>query len=75
MTKNIGPLALLRDLAQTARILSRFGPRLPAMVEAALIAQAKAPNPLPKGGRRRILQGGIAATLVLAIGVWIGHSI
>jgi len=75
VAKNIGPLALLRDLAQTARILSRFGPRLPAMVEAALIAQAKAPNPLPKGGRRRILQGGIAAALVLAIGVWIGHSI
>ena len=75
VAKNIGPVALLRDLAQTARILSRFGPRLPAMVEAALIAQAKAPNPLPKGGRRRILQGGIAATLVLAIGVWIGHSI
>jgi len=45
------------------------------MVEAALIAQAKAPNPLPKGGRRAILQGGIAAALVLAIGVWIGHSI
>jgi ubiquinone biosynthesis protein len=75
VAKNIGPLALLRDLAQTARILSRFGPRLPAMVEAALIAQAKAPNPLHKGGRRRILQGGIAATLILAIGVWIGHSI
>lgn len=75
VTKNIGPLALLRDLAQTARILGRFGPRLPAMVEAALIAQAKAPNPLPKGGRRRILQGGFAAALILAVGVLIGHSI
>lgn len=75
VAKNIGPLALLRDLAQTARILGRFGPRLPAMVEAALIAQSKAPAPLPTGGRRRIVQGGLAAVLVLAIGVLIGHSI
>ena len=75
VAKNIGPLALLRDLAQTARILGRFGPRLPAMVEAALIAQSNPPNPLPKGGRRRILQSGFAAALVLAIGILIGHSI
>lgn len=75
VAKNIGPLALLHDLAQTARILGRFGPRLPAMVEAALIAQSKSPNPLPTGGKRRILQGGFAAVLILAIGVLIGHSI
>ncbi len=75
VAKNIGPLALLRDLAQTARILGRFGPRLPAMVEAALIAQAKGPMPLATGGRRRIVQGAFAAALVLAIGVLIGHSI
>lgn len=75
VAKNIGPLALLRDLAQTVRILGRFGPRLPAMVEAALIAQANAPNPMPKGGRRLILQAGFAAALVLAIGILIGHSI
>lgn len=75
VAKNIGPLALLRDLAQTARILGRFGPRLPAMVEAALIAQSKSNTPLPTGGKRRILQTGFAAILVLAIGVLIGHSI
>jgi ubiquinone biosynthesis protein len=75
VAKNIGPLALLRDLAQTARILGRFGPRLPAMVEAALIAQAKAPNPRPLGNKRRILQNSFVALLVLAIGVLIGHSI
>ncbi|TGD67373.1 2-polyprenylphenol 6-hydroxylase [Tabrizicola sp. WMC-M-20] len=40
ITKNIGPRALLRDLAKTARVLARFGPRLPQMVERALIAQA-----------------------------------
>ena len=36
ISRNLGPLALLRDLAQTARVLARFGPRLPHLVEAAL---------------------------------------
>jgi ubiquinone biosynthesis protein len=39
--ESIGPRAVLGDLAKTARVLSRFGPRLPAMVEAALIAQSE----------------------------------
>ncbi len=42
---NIGPQAIARDLAQTARILSRFGPRLPRLVEAALIAQGNPEKP------------------------------
>ena len=49
--EHIGPAALIRDLAQTARVLSRFGPRLPAMAEAALIRQAERPPP-PAQGRR-----------------------
>jgi ubiquinone biosynthesis protein len=43
IAENIGPRALLRDLLQTARVLARFGPKLPRMVEAALIAQAGQP--------------------------------
>ena len=35
---SIGPKALVRDLVRTARILSRFGPQLPQIAEAALIA-------------------------------------
>ncbi|MEM6886550.1 MAG: 2-polyprenylphenol 6-hydroxylase [Pseudomonadota bacterium] len=46
VTKSVGPRAAFSDLAQTARVLSRFGPRLPRLVEAALIAQSN-PNPLP----------------------------
>ncbi|GAB4260408.1 MAG: 2-polyprenylphenol 6-hydroxylase [Pararhodobacter sp.] len=34
---NLGPAALARDLIRTARVLGRFGPHLPAAVEAALI--------------------------------------
>ncbi|MGR3836879.1 MAG: 2-polyprenylphenol 6-hydroxylase [Cognatishimia sp.] len=36
---SVGHKALARDLWKTARVLSRFGPRLPALVEGALIRQ------------------------------------
>ncbi len=48
ITRNVGPKALIRDLAHTAQVLARFGPRLPQLAEAALLAQA---NPTPE--RRR----------------------
>ncbi|MGX9355983.1 2-polyprenylphenol 6-hydroxylase [Roseobacteraceae bacterium S113] len=38
--KSVGPAALVQDLGKTARVMARFGPRLPGLVEAALIAQA-----------------------------------
>jgi ubiquinone biosynthesis protein len=50
IARNLGPAAVARDLAATVRVLSRFGPRLPAMAEAALI-RANAPPPPPE--RRR----------------------
>lgn len=52
ISKSIGPRAVLRDLTHTARILSRFGPRLPAMVEAALIRQGNPPEPEYRGFKR-----------------------
>jgi ubiquinone biosynthesis protein len=39
--QNIGPKALMRDLMRTARVLGRFGPKLPAMAEAALQRQSQ----------------------------------
>ncbi len=44
--QNLGPAALARDLARTARVLGRFGPQLPGVVEAALIRLRK-PDPDP----------------------------
>ncbi|WP_146592343.1 2-polyprenylphenol 6-hydroxylase [Puniceibacterium confluentis] len=41
--KSIGPRAVLSDLNKTALVLARFGPRLPRLVEAALIRQAQEP--------------------------------
>jgi len=37
--QNVGPAALLRDLAATARVLTKFGPKLPMLAEAALARQ------------------------------------
>ena len=46
--KSIGPKAILRDLTKTAIVLARFGPRLPGLVEAALIEQSR-PVSMPPG--------------------------
>jgi ubiquinone biosynthesis protein len=40
ISENIGPRAFVRDLSKTARVLSRFGPRLPELAEAALTREA-----------------------------------
>ena len=73
ITRNLGPLALMRDLAQTARILSRFGPRLPRLVEQALIRQAELPPPMrPPRTRRRLAQLVLALAL-FGLGLWLGR--
>jgi ubiquinone biosynthesis protein len=38
--QSLGPRALARDMLKTGRVLARFGPRLPGLVESMLIAQA-----------------------------------
>jgi len=42
---NIGPKAVARDLGATLRVLSRFGPRLPELAEAALKRGTETPAP------------------------------
>ncbi|MCX8507967.1 MAG: 2-polyprenylphenol 6-hydroxylase, partial [Rhodobacteraceae bacterium] len=44
--RNIGPQALLRDLARTVQVLGRFGPKLPLIAEAMLTRQIAQPAPL-----------------------------
>jgi ubiquinone biosynthesis protein len=65
--KNVGPRALIRDLFETARVLARFGPKLPRMVEAALIAQADRPKEKPP--RKRLVWLWQAVTAVLFVGL------
>ncbi len=50
IAKSVGPKAVLTDMFKTARVLARFGPRLPQLAEAALLAQV---NPQPEKPRRR----------------------
>lgn len=46
--KSIGPRAMASDLMKTAKVMARFGPRLPALMEQALIAQSQ---PSPQSGQ------------------------
>lgn len=58
---SIGPRAVLRDLGNTARVLARFGPRLPGLVEDALIRQSQERNPESSRPRGRFVWGAVGA--------------
>lgn len=62
---NIGPLAAARDLAETVKVLSRFGPRLPQLAETALINATTPPPPEKSKG----LPGWLMAGLGVGVGV------
>ncbi|MCR9148308.1 MAG: 2-polyprenylphenol 6-hydroxylase [Rhodobacteraceae bacterium] len=73
--KSIGPKAVVTDLAKTARVLARFGPRLPGLVEAALIRQSGSPSAHRPFWRWIVLAGGagLCAGLGLAFAIeWLG---
>lgn len=67
---NIGPRAVLRDLLHTAKVLSRFGPKLPLLVESRLIAGSQpvvvAPAPTP-AWRWMLFGAGL-----FGAGIWLG---
>lgn len=67
---SIGPRAIGRDLAKTAKVLARFGPRLPSLVEAALIRQAaEPPSHAPSKTRSRsmwFLAGALLSGVIFA---------
>lgn len=68
---NIGPKALLRDLRRSALILSRFGPKLPAMAEAALIQKSKRPAPRPKPSVLANVIYMAAGAAIMALAIWV----
>jgi len=71
ITRNVGPRALLRDLGKSARVLARFGPRLPAMLEAALIRQSEpppAPAKAPLHPAFWVILGAVLSLVGVAIG-------
>lgn len=72
--ENLGPKAMLRDLMRTARVLSRFGPKLPALAEARLINAGNPADPAfaPQKPRRA---GFITGATVLAAGIGLGLAL
>ena len=72
IASNVGPKALVRDLGRTLRVLARFGPKLPRLVEAQLIRQAEPPRVVVRRDRNPALLM-VAGAAVLAAGVWIGR--
>jgi len=63
--KSIGPRAIASDLMKTAKVLARFGPRLPALMEQALIAQSQEPasDHSKRSWKRATLFGALAGAL------------
>lgn len=69
IAQNVGPGALARDLGRTARVLARFGPRLPQLAEAALIRQANAAVNPPEVRRHSPLAWMAVGGGLVAVGV------
>ena len=67
--QNIGPRALLKDLTATAQVLTRFGPKLPQLAEAALRQQMNNSNePAPSKTSSPALF--FAAGVLASTGIW-----
>ena len=78
MKDNLGPRAAIRDAQATARVLSRYGSRLPDIVDRALLRLAEGErdrSPPPREGIGRLAAaatlGGAAGGLVVAAAVWL----
>ncbi|PIB23119.1 2-polyprenylphenol 6-hydroxylase [Amylibacter kogurei] len=71
---HLGPRAMAKDFAKTARVLSRFGPRLPEIVEDILMRNTQSdPKPVKPSKRSQLslfLAGGASAVLA----AWVLHQ-
>ncbi|MEH6774452.1 MAG: 2-polyprenylphenol 6-hydroxylase [Cereibacter changlensis] len=70
--ENVGPKAILRDLTRTARVVGRFGPRLPRLVEDLLIRQGQTVIVVPPRRRLHPALWMLAGSGMTALGVWLG---
>lgn len=72
---SIGPQAILKDLVKTAVILSRFGSRLPAMAEAAIIRQAPTPPEPQQSSRFGPVRWMVAGGGLVGLFIWLVSSL
>ncbi len=66
--QSLGPRAIAHSMGKTLAVLARFGPRMPQLVEAALMRQS-APPPEPPRRRRRDLAAWGIGGLALGAGL------
>ncbi|GAA6209200.1 2-polyprenylphenol 6-hydroxylase [Cognatishimia sp. WU-CL00825] len=66
--ESIGPKAAARDLLKTAKVLARFGPRLPGLVEAALIKQVTPQDTAKKRAWPLVTLAGLGGVMIGAAG-------
>ncbi len=64
--ENVGPAVTLRELGEAARLLSRFGPRLPQLAEAAAKRLEEATEPA-RPSRLPVFLLGMAAAAAIAV--------
>ncbi len=69
IAQSIGPRAVAADLAKTVRVMMRFGPRLPAMVEAALIRETQTHSGSDKIRWSGLAIAGLGGAVVGVVGV------
>lgn len=67
--KNVGPRAALRDMARTLAVLGRYGPRLPQIVESALVRQSQMAKPPERPSRLIYVAWALAGAAVGAAAV------
>lgn len=68
---SIGPKALLQDLLKTAVVLSRYGPQLPSLAEAALIKQNNPPPPPPPQRKRARIAWMALGGVIVGVMTWV----
>ncbi|XDA98315.1 2-polyprenylphenol 6-hydroxylase [Sulfitobacter sp. LCG007] len=75
ISKSIGPKAVLRDLGRTVSVMARFGPRLPGLVETALVRQSNY-EPRRRQGFKRWIAGAAALGGATGAGaIWLLQSL
>ena len=68
ISKSIGPRGALSDLTETAKVLMRFGPRLPSLVEEALLQQTRPQeDKKPHTERWRLIVSALGGGLTVAV--------
>lgn len=67
----LGPRALAQDMARTARVLARFGPRLPELIQKALVEQTTIRTPLSRKPIWPLLIAGLIGASASALAIFL----